>query len=93
MAEGRGSLVYTWPGAQEKAREADRIVRRRMERLGLEFDEIYTEFLGVDACHGAAAPPADRIRPRTDRARASGVVQLRIFAPSPRRDLVPPAPA
>jgi hypothetical protein len=24
--------------------------------LGLVFDEIYTEFLGVDACHGAAAP-------------------------------------
>ncbi len=51
-----GTLVYTWPGAQEKAREADRIVRRRIERLGLEFEEIYTEFLGVDACHGAAAP-------------------------------------
>jgi hypothetical protein len=51
-----GTLVYTWPCAQEKAREADRIVRRRMERLGLEFEEIYTEFLGVDSCHGAVAP-------------------------------------
>jgi hypothetical protein len=51
-----GTLVYTWPDALDKAREADRIVRRRIERLGLVFDEIYTEFLGVDACHGAAAP-------------------------------------
>ncbi len=56
-----GTLVYTWPGALEKAREADRIVRRRMERLGLQFDEIYTEFLGVDACHGAAAPPVGEV--------------------------------
>ncbi|RPI19679.1 MAG: DUF1446 domain-containing protein, partial [Acidobacteriales bacterium] len=51
-----GTLVYTWPCAREKAREADRILRRRIERLGLKFAEIYTEFLGVDACHGAAAP-------------------------------------
>jgi hypothetical protein len=52
-----GTLVYTWPDALDKAREADRIVRRRIQRLGLDFEEIYTEFLGVDACHGGAAPP------------------------------------
>jgi hypothetical protein len=51
-----GTLVYSWPEAIEKAREADRIVRRRIEKLGLEFEEIYTEFLGVNACHGPAAP-------------------------------------
>ncbi|MCW5977234.1 MAG: DUF1446 domain-containing protein [Bryobacteraceae bacterium] len=51
-----GTLVYTWPQAVEKARAADRIVRRRLETLGLRFDEIYTEFLGLDACHGRAAP-------------------------------------
>ena len=56
-----GTLVYTWPDAREKAREADRIVRRRLERLGLMFDEISTEFLGVDACHGAAAPPVGEV--------------------------------
>jgi hypothetical protein len=32
-----------------------------MERLGLQFDEVYTEFLGVDACHGAAAPPVSEV--------------------------------
>jgi len=52
---------YTWPGAQEKAREADRIVRRRIGAAGLEFDEIYTEFLGVNASHGAAAPPVGEV--------------------------------
>ena len=53
-----GALVYTWPQALEKAREADRIVRRRLQGLGLEFEEICSEFLGVNACHGMAAPPS-----------------------------------
>ena len=52
-----GSLVYSWPQALEKAVAADAIVRRRLEQLGLHFDEIYTEFFGVNACHGVAAPP------------------------------------
>ena len=52
-----GTLVYSWPQAMEKARAADRIVRERLDRLGLRFDEIYTEYFGVNACHGSAAPP------------------------------------
>jgi hypothetical protein len=52
-----GTLVYSWPQAVEKAHAADRIVRERLERLGLRFDEIYTEYFGVNACHGPAAPP------------------------------------
>jgi hypothetical protein len=52
-----GTLVYSWPQAREKARAADAIVRARLENLGLKFDEIYTEFFGIDACLGAAAPP------------------------------------
>ncbi len=52
-----GTLVYSWPQALEKARAADLIVRQRLQKLGLRFDEIYTEFFGVNACHGAAAPP------------------------------------
>ena len=54
-----GSLVYGWPDAYKKARAADRIVRERLERLGLKFDSMLTEFVGVDACHGAlSGPPA-----------------------------------
>jgi hypothetical protein len=52
-----GTLVYTWPQAVEKARAADRIVRARLVELGLAFDEIHTEFLGLNACNGLAAPP------------------------------------
>jgi hypothetical protein len=52
-----GTLVYSWPQAVEKARVADRIVRARLAGLGLHFDEVYTEFFGLNACNGSAAPP------------------------------------
>lgn len=50
-----GTLVYAWPDALEKAHAADRILRARLERLGLEFDEILTEFVGASATHGRLA--------------------------------------
>jgi len=50
-----GTLVYSWPGALEKARAADQIVRARLKALGLRFEAIHTEFLGSNACHGPAA--------------------------------------
>jgi hypothetical protein len=53
-----GTLVYSWPQALAKARAADRIVRQRLQSLGLQFDEIYTEYFGVNACLGPVAPPA-----------------------------------
>ena len=52
-----GTLVYTWPDALAKARSADAIVRERLAKLGLEFDGIHTEYFGVNACLGPAAPP------------------------------------
>jgi len=59
-----GSLVYTWPDAYKKARAADQILRQRLGRLGLRFDEIRTEFLGANACHGIpSAEPAPEIEP------------------------------
>ncbi|HTB11844.1 MAG TPA: acyclic terpene utilization AtuA family protein [Bryobacteraceae bacterium] len=56
-----GSMVYAWPDAYKKARAADQILRKRLERLGLRFDAIRTEFLGANACHGIAAaePPPE----------------------------------
>ena len=56
-----GTLVYAWPDALAKAREADRVLRARMERLGLKFDEVLTEFVGYNATHGplAGAPSPD----------------------------------
>ena len=50
-----GTLVYSWPDALEKAQLADRILRERLDRLGLHFDEVLTEFVGVSATHGRLA--------------------------------------
>jgi hypothetical protein len=50
-----GTLVYAWPDAMEKARLADRVLRERLDRLGLRFDLVHTEFLGATATHGVLA--------------------------------------
>lgn len=52
-----GTLVYSWPEAYDKARAADRILRERLKDLGLEFEQILTEYVGVDATHGALSGP------------------------------------
>jgi hypothetical protein len=56
-----GTLVYSWPEAVEKAQAADRVLRARLDRLGLKFDEVLTEYVGWNATHGplAGPPPAD----------------------------------
>jgi len=51
-----GTLVYSWPDAVVKAQAADRILRERLDRLGLRFDQILTELVGVSATHGILAP-------------------------------------
>ena len=53
-----GTLVYGWPDAYDKARAADAILRQRLKNLGLEFEQILTEYVGVDATHGRLAGPA-----------------------------------
>jgi hypothetical protein len=50
-----GTLVYAWPDALEKAQLADRILRERLDRLGLRFEHILSEFVGATATHGALA--------------------------------------
>jgi hypothetical protein len=54
-----GTLTYAWPEALEKARAADGILRTRLADLGLAFDEIRTEFVGFNSCHGplSVLPP------------------------------------
>jgi hypothetical protein len=64
-----GTLVYSWPEAYDKARAADRILRQRLEDLGLEFEQILTEFVGANATHGALSGPPDPEAPE---------VQLRV---------------
>ena len=62
-----GTLVYSWPDALPKAQLADRVLRERLKNLGLTFDAIVTEFVGVSATHGPLAgeitdPPEVQLR-------------------------------
>ena len=66
-----GTLVYGWPDALKKAKKADMVLRVRLKRLGLQFEEILTEFVGVDAVHGRLSGDPDPEIPE---------VQLRIGA-------------
>ncbi len=56
-----GTLTYAWPDAAAKARAADTVLRERLDRLGLSFEEVRTELVGWDSTHGplAGEPPAD----------------------------------
>jgi hypothetical protein len=64
-----GTLVYSWPEAYDKARAADRILRQRLKDLGLEFEQVLTEFVGASATHGALSGKPDPEAPE---------VQLRV---------------
>jgi hypothetical protein len=49
-----------------KAREADRIVRARLDRMGLRFDEVRTEYIGWNSTHGPLAGPPPRDLPEVE---------------------------
>jgi hypothetical protein len=61
-----GSLVYAWPDALEKAQLADRVLRTRLDNLGLKFDTVLTEFVGASATHGPLAGDAGRNAPEVE---------------------------
>ena len=73
-----GTLVYSWPDALDKARKADEVLRARLKHLGLEFDQLLTEYVGVSATHGALAGPPHDVPE----------VQLRVGVRSPDRGAV-----
>ena len=58
--------MFAWPDPVGKARAADRILRERLDRMGLTFDEIRTEFVGWNSTHGhlAGPPPQDEVELR-----------------------------
>jgi hypothetical protein len=62
-----GTLVYAWPDALDKAKRADEVLRERLRNLGLRFDHILTEFVGVSSTHGplvgdVGSPPEVQLR-------------------------------
>ena len=73
-----GTLVYSWPEAYQKAQAADGVLRGRLKQLGLQFDAIHTEFIGVNATHGRLARSAAHLTDLPE-------VQLRIGVRAPER--------
>jgi hypothetical protein len=62
-----GTLVYAWPDALEKAQRADQVLRERLDHLGLRFDQLLTEYVGVSSTHGRLSgavndPPEVQLR-------------------------------
>ncbi len=50
-----GSLTYSWPKALTKAKCADKILRKRLDNLGLKFDEIRSGYVGYNSTHETLA--------------------------------------
>jgi hypothetical protein len=73
-----GTLVYAWPDALEKAQLADRVLRERLDNMGLKFDALLTEFVGVSSTHG----------PLTEHTGEAPEVQLRVGVRSQDRKTV-----
>jgi len=73
-----GTLVYAWPDALDKAKLADQVLRERLDNMGLKFDELLTEFVGVSATHGPLAVQSGEAQE----------VQLRVGVRSPDRKSV-----
>jgi hypothetical protein len=71
-----GTLVYAWPDAVRKAQAADHVLRERLDRLGLAFDEVRTEFIGWNATHGDLTGPPPEDLPE---------VELRVAVKAPER--------
>lgn len=55
-----GTLVYAWPDAYQKAKAAEKILRARLDRLGLQFDQVLSEYVGANATHGPLAGKPSR---------------------------------
>ena len=75
-----GTLVYAWPDALEKAQLADRVLRERLDRLGLKFENVLSEFVGANATHGPLAGP--------DAGRDAPEIQYRIGVRGPDKKAV-----
>jgi hypothetical protein len=44
-------LIYAWPDAYAKAQAADAMLRKRLDVLGLKFEEMLSHYVGVNATH------------------------------------------
>ncbi|MFH1123599.1 MAG: acyclic terpene utilization AtuA family protein, partial [Pseudomonadota bacterium] len=80
---GEGMVFFPWPDALEKAKWAEKWVRERFKKLGVNFRELRIDYVGVNMLHGEAAPVEDkdlnevglRIAARTDNYKEAELVR------------------
>ena len=57
-----GGLIYAWPDAYAKAKAIDATLRKRLDSLGLKFDEMLSQYIGVNSTHeGLGGEPSPDI--------------------------------
>ncbi|EFK08262.1 conserved hypothetical protein [delta proteobacterium NaphS2] len=57
---GEGQALFPSPDALEKARFSEKWLRERFKKLGVEFDELRIDYIGVNTLHGDAAEIEDK---------------------------------
>ena len=57
---GEGLVFFPWPDALEKAKWAEKWIRERFKLLGVEFQQLRIDYVGVNMLHGEAALVEDK---------------------------------
>ena len=52
---GQVIVGFSWPDAMQKARKVDEVIRIQLERNGLRYQEVRTDFMGYNALSGPLA--------------------------------------
>ena len=50
-----GMMGYSWPHALEKAEKAEEILRKQIDRIGINTEEIHSSYMGYNSLHGPLA--------------------------------------
>jgi hypothetical protein len=53
---GEGLVLFPWPDALQRAQHAERILRGRFDRIGVEIDELEISYVGINTLGGTTAP-------------------------------------
>jgi hypothetical protein len=51
-----GIVILPWPDAYEKAKQAEQVVRGRLEIIGVKPLELRFDYIGINTLHGPVAP-------------------------------------
>ncbi|WP_078430808.1 acyclic terpene utilization AtuA family protein [Alkalihalobacterium alkalinitrilicum] len=56
---GQVMVGFSWPDAMLKAKKVDEIIRKQLEKMELNYDEVRTDFIGHNSLHGPLAHEND----------------------------------